>query len=129
MILLHCLLRNKIATIPAKKTAPDGVFYMFGPVAHVNEEEDEKQQSMLSVLESVNVSNPTKDFFVGEKFLPNGDIYAGSCHGNLPEGIGKYLWVNGCMYEGHWCRVKKTGNGRISWPSGATFEGNFLDGY
>lgn len=129
LILLHCLLRKKIAAITAKKTAPSGVFCMSGPVAHVDEEEDEKQQSMFSVPESVFGSDPRGDFFVGEKFLPNGDIYAGSWHGNLPEGRGKYLWANGCMYEGHWCRGKKTGNGRISWPSGATYEGDFWSGY
>lgn len=129
LILLHCLLRKKIAAITAKKTAPSGVFCMSGPVAHVDEEEDEKQQSMFSVPESVIGSDPRGDFFVGEKFLPNGDIYAGSWHGNLPEGRGKYLWANGCMYEGHWCRGKKTGNGRISWPLGATYEGDFWSGY
>ena len=91
LILLHCLLRKKIAIITIKKTAPSGVFCMSGPVARVDEEEYENQQSILSVLESVNGSNPTGVFLVGEKFLPNGDIYAGSWHGNLPEGKGKYL--------------------------------------
>ncbi|KAJ7546694.1 hypothetical protein O6H91_08G050800 [Diphasiastrum complanatum] len=71
--------------------------------------------------------NPNKNS-TGEKRLPNGDFYAGSWYGNLPEGTGKYLWSDGCMYEGEWDRGKKTGNGKISWPSGATYEGDFMCG-
>ncbi|KAJ7552504.1 hypothetical protein O6H91_06G058200 [Diphasiastrum complanatum] len=71
--------------------------------------------------------NPSK-IAMGEKPLPNGDFYAGSWHGNFPEGTGKYLWSDGCMYEGEWGRGKKMGKGRISWPSGATYEGDFMCG-
>ncbi|XP_024516069.1 phosphatidylinositol 4-phosphate 5-kinase 9 [Selaginella moellendorffii] len=64
----------------------------------------------------------------GERTLSNGDFYAGSWQGNLPEGTGKYLWSDGCMYEGEWGNGIKTGRGRISWPSGATYEGELLCG-
>lgn len=66
---------------------------------------------------------------VGERLFPNGDIYVGCWHGNIPEGKGKYLWSDGTMYEGDWVKGKKSGKGRISWPSGATYEGDFMAGY
>ncbi|KAL1347040.1 hypothetical protein HN51_020561 [Arachis hypogaea] len=60
--------------------------------------------------------------------LPNGDLYAGTLTGNVPDGAGKYLWSDGCIYEGEWCDGKASGKGRFSWPSGATYEGEFSDG-
>ncbi|BAT73206.1 hypothetical protein VIGAN_01067300 [Vigna angularis var. angularis] len=65
---------------------------------------------------------------VGEKSLPNGDIYSGTLSGNAPHGTGKYLWSDGCMYEGEWRKGKACGKGRFSWPSGATYEGEFKSG-
>ncbi|XP_068662536.1 phosphatidylinositol 4-phosphate 5-kinase 6-like isoform X5 [Aristolochia californica] len=64
-----------------------------------------------------------------EKPLSNGDLYTGQCLDNLPHGLGKYLWMDGCMYEGEWCRGKTMGKGKFSWPSGATYEGEFKSGY
>ncbi|CAA7401546.1 unnamed protein product [Spirodela intermedia] len=65
---------------------------------------------------------------VVEKALPNGDLYLGSFSGNVPHGVGKYLWSDGCMYEGEWRRGKAAGAGKFSWPSGATYEGQFKSG-
>eukprot|EP01018_Ginkgo_biloba_P037662 Gb_24341 [translate_table: standard] len=96
-----------------KKTAPSGAFCMSGPVANVDDDEEEQEFSVIG----------------GEKALRNGDIYLGSWHENLPDGVGKYLWADGCMYEGEWCKGKKTGKGKFSWPSGATYEGEFKGGY
>lgn len=64
-----------------------------------------------------------------EKLLPNGDFYTGQWSGNFAQGIGKYLWTDGCMYEGEWREGKTTGKGKFSWPSGATYEGEFKNGY
>ncbi|XP_047321697.1 phosphatidylinositol 4-phosphate 5-kinase 2-like [Impatiens glandulifera] len=74
---------------------------------------------------AVNDSSATS---VVEKFLPNGDLYIGSFSGNVPQGLGKYLWKDGCLYEGDWKRGKANGKGKFSWPSGATFEGEFKAG-
>ncbi|CAO2834699.1 unnamed protein product [Amaranthus hypochondriacus] len=63
-----------------------------------------------------------------EKHLPNGDLYIGSFLANLPHGVGKYLWSDGCMYEGEWKKGKANGKGKFSWPSGATYEGEFKAG-
>lgn len=63
-----------------------------------------------------------------EKHLPNGDLYIGKFSGNVPHGVGKYLWRDGCMYEGEWKKGKASGKGKFSWPSGATFEGGFKSG-
>ncbi|KAF1893679.1 hypothetical protein Lal_00002190 [Lupinus albus] len=63
-----------------------------------------------------------------EKSLANGDIYAGTLSGNVPDGAGKYLWSDGCIYEGEWKNGKACGKGIFSWPSGATYEGEFLCG-
>ncbi|KAF9599889.1 hypothetical protein IFM89_001835 [Coptis chinensis] len=65
---------------------------------------------------------------VVEKSLPNGDLYTGGFVTNVPHGVGKYLWKDGCMYEGEWKRGKASGKGKFSWPSGATFEGEFKGG-
>ncbi|KAL4597747.1 hypothetical protein ACB092_11G011100 [Castanea dentata] len=35
----------------------------------------------------------------GENLLPNGDLYMRSVTENLLHGLGKYLWIDGCMYE------------------------------
>uniref|UniRef100_A0A803M598 1-phosphatidylinositol-4-phosphate 5-kinase n=1 Tax=Chenopodium quinoa TaxID=63459 RepID=A0A803M598_CHEQI len=63
-----------------------------------------------------------------EKHLPNGDLYKGTFLGNVPHGVGKYLWSDGCMYEGEWKKGKANGKGKFSWPSGATYEGEFKGG-
>ncbi|KAF5181771.1 Phosphatidylinositol 4-phosphate 5-kinase [Thalictrum thalictroides] len=66
--------------------------------------------------------------FLVEKALPNGDLYKGSFVANIPHGVGKYLWKDGCMYQGEWKKGKASGKGKFSWPSGATFEGDFKGG-
>ncbi|CAL0305248.1 unnamed protein product [Lupinus luteus] len=63
-----------------------------------------------------------------DKSLSNGDVYAGTLAGNLPDGAGKYLWSDGCIYEGEWKNGKACGKGIFSWPSGAIYEGEFLCG-
>ncbi|KAH7679471.1 Phosphatidylinositol-4-phosphate 5-kinase protein [Dioscorea alata] len=64
-----------------------------------------------------------------EKILPNGDIYVGNFEGLLPQGMGKYSWVDGTCYQGEWEKGKMTGRGKICWPSGATYEGDFRGGF
>ncbi|KAL8125193.1 phosphatidylinositol 4-phosphate 5-kinase 1-like [Apium graveolens] len=54
-----------------------------------------------------------------------GDMYMGKLSGN---GLGKYLWSDGCVYEGEWKKGKASGKGKLWWPSGATFEGEFKSG-
>ncbi|KAJ7542874.1 hypothetical protein O6H91_09G015800 [Diphasiastrum complanatum] len=66
--------------------------------------------------------------FMDERSLCNGDFYVGSWLGNLSDGVGKFLWSDGCMYEGEWGQGRKAGRGKIMWPSGATYEGDFLAG-
>ncbi|XP_051150826.1 phosphatidylinositol 4-phosphate 5-kinase 1-like isoform X2 [Andrographis paniculata] len=63
-----------------------------------------------------------------EKRLPNGDLYIGDFSNNVPHGLGKYLWKDGCMYQGEWKKGKASGKGKFSWPSGATYEGEFKSG-
>ncbi|KAH9310421.1 hypothetical protein KI387_025456 [Taxus chinensis] len=126
--LLRCLQLRK----RAKRAAPGGVFCMSGPVAHVDEEEEEKDSKFFYIFpESSNGShhNQFESTLNGEKAMPNGDMYVGAWNRSLPEGRGKYLWADGCMYEGQWCRGQKTGKGKLSWPSGATYEGSFMGGY
>ncbi|KAG8372097.1 hypothetical protein BUALT_Bualt12G0031100 [Buddleja alternifolia] len=69
------------------------------------------------------------EVYHAEKFLPNGDYYAGYWADNFPHGTGKYWWTDGCMYVGEWFRGKKMGKGTFSWPSGAIYEGNFKSGF
>lgn len=99
-------------SLVARKNPPSGVFCMSGPVAHVDDDEEQ-------------------EFCVigGERVYRNGDFYLGSCLENLPDGCGKYLWADGCMYEGEWCKGQNTGKGKVSWPSGATYEGDFKAGF
>ncbi|KAH9671128.1 phosphatidylinositol 4-phosphate 5-kinase 9 [Citrus sinensis] len=79
--------------------------------------------------EAVHTSSETSGFRVGELALPNGESYSGSLLGNLPEGLGKYIWSDGCIYEGEWRRGMRHGNGKIRWPSGTVYEGEFSGGY
>lgn len=67
--------------------------------------------------------------YLADKILPNGDYYTGQWYENFPNGLGKYLWTDGCMYVGEWHRGKTMGKGRFSWPSGATYEGEFKSGF
>lgn len=99
-------------SLVTRKNPPSGVFCMSGPVAHVDDDEEQ-------------------EFCVigGERVYRNGDFYLGSCLENLPDGCGKYLWADGCMYEGEWCKGQNTGKGKVSWPSGATYEGDFKAGF
>ncbi|KAL3692748.1 hypothetical protein R1sor_006399 [Riccia sorocarpa] len=144
--------KTRKRAVAPEKTAPTGVFCMSGPVAHVDDEEEQPRTSthplldpgpltdgarndrLNHLLDGGDRKGPSDDGdsaiqFTGEKVLPNGDFYVGSWQGGLPEGTGKYLWADGCMYEGEWVRGKKTGRGKISWPSGATYEGDFQGGY
>lgn len=126
--LFRCLQLRK----RARRAAPGGVFCMSGPVAHVDEEEEEDDSEFLYIFpESINGSHhkPLERSIKGEKVMPNGDVYVGARNRGLPEGRGKYLWADGCMYEGQWCRGLKTGKGKLSLPSGATYEGEFMGGY
>ncbi|KAG9141528.1 hypothetical protein Leryth_019069 [Lithospermum erythrorhizon] len=66
---------------------------------------------------------------IAEKFLANGDYYTGHWVNNIPHGIGKYWWSDGCMFVGEWFKGKIMGKGTFSWPSGAMYEGNFKNGY
>lgn len=79
--------------------------------------------------EAVHTYSETSGFPVGELALPNGESYSGSLLGNLPEGLGKYIWSDGCIYEGEWRRGMRHGNGKIRWPSGTVYEGEFSGGY
>lgn len=71
----------------------------------------------------------TPGFRVGELLLQNGESYSGSLLGNVPEGQGKYVWLDGCIYEGEWRHGVRNGIGKILWPSGACYEGEFSGGY
>ncbi|KAK1316766.1 Phosphatidylinositol 4-phosphate 5-kinase 4 [Acorus calamus] len=65
-----------------------------------------------------------------ERLLHNGDFYTGQWSAaDVPHGVGKYLWTDGCMYEGEWSHGRTTGKGKFSWPSGATYEGDFKSGF
>ncbi|GER52537.1 phosphatidylinositol-4-phosphate 5-kinase family protein [Striga asiatica] len=69
------------------------------------------------------------EVYHAEKFLPNGDYYAGYWADSFPHGQGKYWWTDGCMYVGEWFKGKTMGKGVFSWPSGAMYEGNFKSGF
>ncbi|KAJ8754158.1 hypothetical protein K2173_002057 [Erythroxylum novogranatense] len=79
--------------------------------------------------EAVHTSSEVAAFRIGELFLPNGESYFGSLLGSVPEGNGKYVWLDGCVYEGKWRRGMRHGNGKLLWPSGAAYEGEFSGGY
>ncbi|KAK1294045.1 Phosphatidylinositol 4-phosphate 5-kinase 6 [Acorus calamus] len=65
-----------------------------------------------------------------ERLLANGDFYTGQWSAaDVPHGVGKYLWTDGCMYEGEWSHGRTTGKGKFSWPSGVTYEGDFKSGF
>ncbi|CAI9097927.1 OLC1v1034451C1 [Oldenlandia corymbosa var. corymbosa] len=120
---------------------------MSGPVATVDDVEDAPHLSesglsadALSLGESnrsLKFSNgvvshrssehPSLRF--GEVFLRNGEAYSGSLIGNVPEGSGKYSWLDGCKYEGEWRCGMRHGYGKLQWPSGAVYEGDFSGGY
>ncbi|MBA0776671.1 hypothetical protein Gotri_011636 [Gossypium trilobum] len=89
---------------------------------------DKDNGSILTNGEAVH-SSETAAFRVGELLLPNGDLYSGSLHGNVPEGRGKYVWKVGCVYEGEWRRGMRQGTGKIQWPSGTVYDGEFSGGY
>ncbi|XP_027353031.1 phosphatidylinositol 4-phosphate 5-kinase 5-like [Abrus precatorius] len=101
---------------------------IFGTItlAHVEEEENN-----LNYDDDDNDENGNEiyDLYIEEKVLPNGDYYTGQWANNFPHGMGKYLWVDGCMYVGEWFKGKTKGKGRFSWPSGATYEGDFKSGF
>ncbi|KAF4403347.1 hypothetical protein CsatB_016781 [Cannabis sativa] len=89
----------------------------------------EKDTISVSSNGEVDHTSEASGFRVGELLLPNGESYAGSLHGNMPEGRGKYVWADGCIYDGGWRRGMRHGTGKIQWPSGAYYEGEFSGGY
>ncbi|KAK9743361.1 hypothetical protein RND81_03G234200 [Saponaria officinalis] len=98
-------------------------------MADIDLEPSTPTKNPLSRTRSKVTPSPTvNDAVPLEKHLPNGDLYTGTFLGNVPHGVGKYLWRDGCMYEGDWKKGKATGKGRFSWPSGATYEGEFKSG-
>ncbi|KAL2481339.1 Phosphatidylinositol 4-phosphate 5-kinase 9 [Abeliophyllum distichum] len=74
-------------------------------------------------------SSETTGSRLGEILLPNGESYFGSLLGNIPEGLGSYVWSNGCKYEGEWRYGMRNGYGKLLWPSGALYEGDFSSNY
>ncbi|KAK3119719.1 hypothetical protein QOZ80_9AG0674270 [Eleusine coracana subsp. coracana] len=64
-----------------------------------------------------------------DQLLPTGEFYQGDLRGDLPHGVGKFLWTDGSMYEGSWRRGRASGHGKFSWPSGAIYEGDLAGGY
>ncbi|CAN1828908.1 Phosphatidylinositol 4-phosphate 5-kinase 7 [Linum perenne] len=71
-----------------------------------------------------------EDERIGRKVLPNGDVYIGDFKGQLPQGKGKYTWLqDGTVYDGEWEEGKMTGNGQMLWPGGSKYEGEFSGGY
>lgn len=75
------------------------------------------------------VSNEITVSRVCELVLTNGDFYSGTLQENMPEGLGKYIWPDGCAYAGEWRRGMRHGKGKMLWPSGAVYEGEFFSGY
>lgn len=117
---------------------------MSGPVAIVENldgalscDERTKSLDVISAIGSISIltngeaghSTEIPGFRVGELLLSNGETYAGSLLGNIPEGQGRYVWSDGCVYEGEWSRGMRNGSGKIQWSSGAVYEGEFSGGY
>ncbi|KAF5188458.1 Phosphatidylinositol 4-phosphate 5-kinase [Thalictrum thalictroides] len=97
-------------------------FFPSTSVAHVDDEDDGGGDDSATTSSSTEI-------YHAERVFPNGDFYTGQWSDNLPHGIGKYLWIDGCMYVGEWYQGKTMGKGKFSWPSGATYEGEFKSGY
>nr|POE70082.1 phosphatidylinositol 4-phosphate 5-kinase 9 [Quercus suber] len=117
---------------------------MSGPVAIVDNVEGalscaDRTKSLDAIIDKdctpilpngeVGHSSETAGFRVGQLLLANKESYSGSLLGDIPEGMGKYVWLDGCVYEGEWRRGMKHGNGKQLWPSGAVYEGEFSGGY
>ncbi|KAI5084458.1 hypothetical protein GOP47_0000627 [Adiantum capillus-veneris] len=124
---------RKAAVAPDNTAFCEEALYMSGTGIdtglNVLQPQEDDLRYMCSIEKPFGCIDLTSEELVGERLFPNGDIYVGCWHGNLPEGKGKYLWSDGTMYEGEWVKGKKSGKGRISWPSGATYEGDFMAGY
>ena len=39
------------------------------------------------------------------------------------QGIGKYIYDNGCIYEGDWVNSKMEGSGVYTWPDNRSYKG------
>ncbi|KAE9588634.1 putative 1-phosphatidylinositol-4-phosphate 5-kinase [Lupinus albus] len=104
---------------------------IFGTIslANVEVEEDENNRDDNDDDDDDENGSKTFELYQADKVLANGDYYTGEWADNLPHGIGKYLWTDGCMYVGEWYKGKTKGKGRFSWPSGATYEGEFKSGF
>ncbi|KAL3534620.1 hypothetical protein ACH5RR_003081 [Cinchona calisaya] len=103
----------------AKKRA-NTIFGTYAAASNVEEE---------IVADYQDEEHPSGEVYHVERFLPNGDYYAGYWADNFPHGTGKYWWTDGCMYVGDWFRGKTMGKGVFSWPSGAMYEGDFKSGF
>ncbi|XP_051124653.1 phosphatidylinositol 4-phosphate 5-kinase 6-like isoform X2 [Andrographis paniculata] len=104
---------KKVQSVARKR--PPSLFATMS-VAHVDDDDDEDGGGAASGRHV-------------EKNFPNGDVYMGQWADDLPHGIGKYVWADGCMYAGRWCRGRTTGKGKFSWPSGAVYDGHFKNNY
>ncbi|KAL3632558.1 Phosphatidylinositol 4-phosphate 5-kinase 4 [Castilleja foliolosa] len=106
---------------------------IFGTSYPVDADEHlDQQPPAVADLDLEEVEEPPHapgEVYQAERFLPNGDYYAGYWSDNFPHGQGKYWWTDGCMYVGDWFRGKTMGQGVFSWPSGAMYEGNFKSGF
>ncbi|XP_078148015.1 phosphatidyl inositol monophosphate 5 kinase [Carex rostrata] len=87
------------------------------------------EQILLQELTPSSSQNTSARFRVGNVTLPNGDSYAGTLLGSLPEGSGKYIWSDGCTYDGEWRRGMRHGEGKTIWPDGCIYEGEYSGGY
>nr|XP_043627884.1 phosphatidylinositol 4-phosphate 5-kinase 9-like [Erigeron canadensis]XP_043627892.1 phosphatidylinositol 4-phosphate 5-kinase 9-like [Erigeron canadensis] len=85
--------------------------------------------SMTNGETTARSSTESVAFRFGELKLQNGEFYSGSLLGNVPEGLGKYVWASGCNYDGEWRRGIWHGYGKLHWPSGTYYEGEFTGGY
>lgn len=87
------------------------------------------EQILLQGLTPSSSQNTSARFRVGNVTLPNGDSYAGTLLGSLPEGSSKYIWSDGCTYDGEWKRGMRHGEGKTIWPDGCIYEGEYSGGY
>ncbi|CAL0319768.1 unnamed protein product [Lupinus luteus] len=128
-------MQETVLTTHANYTNPDDTVSRNNNSEEEKENEDSKDIELIVVPAFSRRPNPVRVQPAPrrvsptiEKSLPNGDVYAGTLTGNVPDGTGKYLWSDGCMYEGEWKNGKACGKGIFSWPSGATYDGQFLCG-
>ncbi|KAH7285620.1 hypothetical protein KP509_33G037300 [Ceratopteris richardii] len=125
-----------------RKIPQAGLFCMSGPVAHVDDEEDEDTVSKKSsneeqLLPDNGESKPDeageKDMKVHKKLttlvktdkLRRWDSYKSIGH---QDEMVKQTWADGCAYVGRWVLGEHSGRGKMTWPSGSSYEGELLNG-